>query len=295
MKVLITGGSGFIGKYLTNFLVAAGHRVTIVSRDPSRVRSARAGVDVAAWLPELAPYDALVHLAGEPIFGKRWSPEQKERIRSSRAAGTRKLAEALRTSEPRPKVFVSGSAIGYYGDRGDEVLGEEAAPGDDFLARVCVQWEEEARPAQRAGVRTVLLRTGIVLGVEGGALRQMLLPFKLGLGGPIGLGRHWMSWIHIRDHAALILHALSDERLSGPLNAVAPAPARNKDFTRSLGRALHRPTLFPIPPPMLKLVFGGAAEVLTASQRCSSAKAEAAGFHWEFPELDRALAHLLPR
>lgn len=295
MKVLITGGSGFIGKYLTNFLLIEGHQVTIVSRDPARVRTARAGVDSAPWLPDLSGYQSVVHLAGEPIFGKRWSREQKERIRASRVSGTRKLVSALKECDPRPAVLVSGSAIGFYGDRGDELLHEDDAPGDDFLAQVCIEWEREARSAEELGVRTVLLRTGVVLGVEGGALKQMLLPFKLGLGGPIGRGQHWMSWIHIRDHARMILHALQDERMRGPFNAVSPSPVRNKDFTRALGRALHRPTILPLPPPMLKLAFGGAAEVLTASQRCSSAKAEQAGCRYEYAELDRALAHLLPR
>jgi uncharacterized protein len=295
MKVLITGGSGFIGKYLTGALVGAGHQVTIVTRDPSRVRTARAGVDVAAWLPDLAPYDGVVHLAGEPIFGRRWSAEQKERIRASRATGTRKLVSALKETERRPRVLVSGSAIGFYGDRGEELLTEDSPPGDDFLAGVCIEWEREALAAVELGVRTVLVRTGVVLGSEGGALRQLLPPFKLGLGGPIGLGRHWMSWIHIRDHAALILDALTEGRLSGPVNAVAPNPVRNKDFTRALGKALRRPALFPVPPLMLKLAFGGVAEVLTASQRCSSAKAEAAGCTFQYGDLESALAHLLPR
>ena len=192
-------------------------------------------------------------------------------------------------------MLVSGSAIGFYGDRGDEVLTEDSKPGDDFLAKVCVEWEREAAAASELGVRTVLLRTGIVLGSDGGALKQMLLPFKLGLGGPIGRGNHWMSWIHIRDHAALISSALTEARLSGPVNAVGPNPVRNKDFTHALGRALRRPTIFPVPPPMLRLAFGRAAEVLTGSQRCSNAKAEGAGCTFQYGEIDRALAHILAR
>lgn len=292
MNVLVTGGRGFIGSFLTGLLVGRGDHVTIVSREPSRVRTARAGVRAAPWLPELDGFDAIVHLAGEPIFGKRWSAEQKENLRTSRVSSTRKIAQSLAQlpASQRPRAFVSGSAVGYYGDRGDEVLHEEAQPGSDFLGSLCREWEGAA---EGAGVRTVLLRTGVVLGRDGGALQRMLPPFKLGLGGPIGSGKQWMSWIHRRDLCRLILHAIDNEQLSGPLNGTAPEPARNKELARTLGRALGRPAFLPTPPLALRLALGEVARVLTDSQRCSADKARESGFQFDFPELEGALRHLL--
>jgi uncharacterized protein (TIGR01777 family) len=294
MNVLVTGGRGFIGSFLTGLLVARGDHVTIVSRAPDRARTARANERVVGWLPPLEGFDAVVHLAGEPIFGKRWSAQQKENLRTSRVSSTRKLAQSLADlpASQRPRVFVSGSAIGYYGDRGDELLDEGCGPGDDFLAGLCQEWEEAAR---EAGVRTVLLRTGIVLARGGGALARMLPPFRLGLGGPIGSGRQWMSWIHRRDLARLILHAVDDERLSGPVNGTAPEPVRNRDFARALGRALHRPALFPVPVVALRLVLGEVAKILADSQRCAPARALDSGFEFEFPALDGALRQLLAK
>lgn len=295
MNVLVTGGRGFIGNFLTGLLVARGDHVTIVSRTPQKVRTARAGVSFEPWLPDLSRFGALVHLAGEPIFGKRWSPVQKENIRTSRVSSTRRIVDALGElpAAKRPKVLVCGSAIGFYGDRGDEVLDEGSEPGSDFLADVCRQWEEEALRAKDFGVRAVCLRTGIVLGLGGGALAQMLTPFKLGVGGPIGSGKQWMSWIHLRDLCRLVLTAIDRAELEGPLNGTAPAPVRNKDFTKVLGRVLRRPAFLPVPSFGLRALFGEAAGILLASQRCSADKALAHGFQFEFNELEPALRRLL--
>jgi uncharacterized protein (TIGR01777 family) len=297
MKVMVTGGRGFVGNFLTGMLVARGDKVTVVSRRPGAVRTARAGVTIAAWLPELAGFDAVVNLAGEPIFGRRWSPEQKENIRTSRISGTGKLARSLAElpAGKRPRVLVSASAIGYYGDRGDELLSESSPPGRDFLAEVCRAWEDETGPASAAGVRTVCPRIGVVLGLDGGALQKMLPPFRLGIGGPIGLGRQWMSWIHERDLSRLILHAIDREELSGAVNAVAPAPVTNRDFSRTLGRVLRRPAILPVPPLALRVLYGEAASILTASQRCSADKALATGFRFEFEGAEAALRQLLHR
>lgn len=294
MNVMVTGGRGFIGSFLVGLLVGRGDHVTIVSRTPDRLRTARANVSVAPWLPGLDGFDAVVHLAGEPIFGKRWSAEQKANLRTSRVSSTRKIAQGLAQLPEgrRPKVFVCGSAVGYYGDRRDEVLSEEMQPGSDFLASLCREWEEAAAGA---GVRTVLLRTGIVLGRDGGALARMLTPFKLGLGGPIGAGRQWMSWVHRRDLARLILHAIDHEEVQGPLNGTAPEPVTSREFARSLGRVLHRPAFLPTPPIALRIALGEVARVLTDSQRCSSAKAQRSGFTFEYPELEGALHHLLSK
>jgi uncharacterized protein (TIGR01777 family) len=295
MNVMVTGGRGFIGNFLTGLLVGRGDKVTVVSRTPQKVRTARVNVLVEAWLPDISRFDALVHLAGEPIFGRRWSPEQKENIRTSRVSSTRRLVDALGELAPekRPKVLVSGSAIGFYGDRGEEVLGEESGPGEGFLAGVCREWEAEALRARDYGVRTVCLRTGVVLGMDGGALKQMLPPFKLGLGGPIGSGKQWMSWIHIRDLCRMILFAIDHGELDGPLNGVAPGPLTNKAFSKTLGKVLGRPALFPVPPLALRVLYGEAASILTDSQRCSSKKAEETGFDFEFREAEPALRRLL--
>lgn len=297
MNVMVTGGRGFIGNSLTGLLVGRGDHVTVVSRNPSAGRTSRAGVSIEPWLPDLSRFAAIVHLAGEPIFGKRWSTQQKENLRTSRVSSTRRIVDALGElpAARRPRVLVNASAVGYYGSRGDEVLREEAAPGDDFLAGLSRAWEAEALRAPQVGVRAVCVRTGVVLGLDGGALQQMLPPFKLGVGGPIGSGRQWMSWIHIRDLCRLMLFAIDTAALEGPLNGASPTPLTNREFSKTLGRVLRRPALFPVPKLALRALYGEAAEVLFASQRCSAEKSLARGFTFEFSELEPALRQLLHR
>jgi uncharacterized protein (TIGR01777 family) len=282
MRVAVTGASGLIGRALVAALRARGDTAVEVGR--------RGPV---AWDPEGGPppaevvaVDAIVHLAGEPIAEKSWSDDQKRRIRDSRVVGTRNLVDAINRAELRPSVLVCASGIGYYGDdRGDELLDESATAGDDFLARLCVEWEAEAARAQ---ARVVQLRTGIVLAREGGALPPMALPFRLFVGGPLGDGRQWMSWIHIQDHVGLILRAIDDSAIEGPVNAVAPNPVRNAVMARLLGRVLGRPALFPAPSFALRLVLGERAALLLGSLRVRSRVAE--GFR--FPELEPALRDL---
>jgi len=256
MNVAITGASGFIGKRLKGVPVST--RGEIV----------------------LPPCDAVVNLAGEPV-AQRWTAEARERIRSSRVDGTRRLVDALQKNPP--KVLVSASAIGYYGSRGDEILTEASAPGDDFLAKVCVDWEREAMRAEEFGVRVVRVRIGVVLG-PGGALAKMLPIFKLGLGGPIADGKHWMSWIHIDDMVRLIEFAIENP-VTGAINAVAPNPVTNAEFTRELARAIHRPAIFPVPKLALKALYGEMASILWASQRVTPAVASNTGFNFRYPTL----------
>ena len=293
MKILISGGTGFVGRALVGQAFAAGHSVTVASRRPADVHMAFAQLKIVANYPDLSGFDAVVQLSGENLFAKRWNDAQKEVIRKSRIESARAIVDALAKAEKKPRAYVQASAIGFYGsDRGEELLDESAAPGDDFLAGVCREWESTAAKARELGVATTCLRTGIVLGKGGGALAQMIPPFKLGLGGPIGAGRQWMSWVHIQDLARLIVFALEKE-LDGPLNGVAPEPARNKDFTKALGKVLHRPTIFPIPPFGLKLRFGEVADVLTGSLRCSAERALASGFQFKHPTLEKTLADVL--
>jgi len=292
-RVLLTGGTGFVGQRLQGALVASGHTLSVVTRSPERRRSASAGVSFEPWLPDLARQQAVVHLAGEPIFGKRWNAAVKAEILASRVDSTRRLVEAMRSADPRPEVFVCASAVGYYGDRGDEQLTESAAPGSTFLSQVCQAWEAEALRAEELGVRVVRVRIGVVLGAGGGALARMLLPFKLGAGGPIGSGRQWFPWVHLRDLAELIVRAVDDPALAGPLNAVAPEQVTNRDFARALGRALHRPAFLPTPAFALRLALGEVTDVLLESQRCVPEAAQEAGFSFRFPGLDAALADIV--
>lgn len=292
-RILVTGGSGFVGTKLRSVLAAHGHWVSIASRSPQTPRDGIAGVDYVPWLPDLGKYDAIVNLAGANIFGRRWSESYKAEIRSSRIDTTQRIVDALAAAPKKPAVLVNASAIGFYGDQGDRPLDENARPGDDFLAEVCQAWEREALKAQSHGVRVVLCRTGVVLGRDGGALKQMLLPFKLGLGGPIGSGKAWFSWIHVHDLAELIHAAIVDPAYSGPMNGVAPGACTNREYTKALGRALHRPTIFPLPPIALSAMFGEVADVLTASQRCTPAVAQKAGFQFKYPDIDSALQHIL--
>jgi len=293
VNVLIAGGTGFVGRRLAAALAARGDVVTVVSRDPAGARrTPMPGVSFRGWLPPLDSYDAVVNLAGEPIFGPRWNKVRKAQIRDSRVDATRLIVDAIAASTSPPAVLVNASAIGFYGDRGSETLAENAAPGSDFMAGVCKDWEAEAR---KCAVRTVILRLGVVLGENGGALAQMLPPFKLGVGGPIGLGRQYFSWISIDDLVATILWAIDNRSVKGVLNATSPGTVTNAAFSRALGRALSRPAFFMVPALALRLKFGAVAEVLTASQRCTSAAAQAQGFVFRQPEIEGALRSVLGR
>jgi len=293
MRVLVTGSSGLVGSALIPALGTAGHSVVRLVRHAPAANEVRwdpvGSVEPAA----LEGFEAVVHLAGESIAG-RWTPAKKARIRDSRAQGTSTLAAALARSQRPPKVFVCASAIGIYGDRGDEVLREESASASDFLAEVGKQWEAATEPASKAGIRVVSLRIGVVLSTRGGALVRMLPPFRMGAGGRIGSGRQWMSWITLDDLVGVIQHALATDSLRGPVNTVAPNPVTNAEFTRALGKALHRPTVFPLPAFMVRLIFGEMGEaLLLSSQRVDCGKLLASGYRFRHPELKSALEALL--
>src|SRR6266700_1081504 len=278
MIIAITGGSGFIGRALANRLRGAGHSVTSISLRNAPGPEAFAGCDV------------VVHLAGEPV-AQRWTAAARERILDSRIEGTRSLVKTLRSQPPR--VLVSASAVGYYGSHGDETLTEEAAPAADFLGQVAAGWEQEARTAEEFGVRVVTPRIGVVLGRGGGALARMLPPFRLGVGGRLGNGRQWMSWIHLDDLLALIEFALATPALSGPVNAVAPNPVTNAEFARELAAVLHRPAIFPVPAIALRVLFGQMSQVLLGSQRVIPEGAVRAGFRFRYENLGAALRQIL--
>ena len=304
MKVLVTGGSGFVGRHLVEALTRRGRDVVVLGRGeagpPPSARGTDAGnVQIATWSPErlgdwtrwVEESDAVVHLAGAGIFDERWSAERLALVKSSRVDSTTNLARAIAEAKSKPRVFVSASAIGYYGSRGDEALTESSAPGSGFMADVCVAWEKEADAAAALGMRLVKLRTGVVLGQNGGALAKMLPPFKGGMGGKLGSGDQWMSWIHHEDVIGLIRHAL-DQPIAGPINAVAPNPVTNQEFTRRMGDALHRPTLFPVPEFAVKALFGEMAQIVLGSQRILPKAAESSGYRFRYPELAPALQSL---
>jgi uncharacterized protein (TIGR01777 family) len=300
MKALVTGATGFVGPRLLRLL----DRPVVLSRDPDRARHTIGHlVDrIIRWDPMQGPpaqeafqgVDAVIHLAGESVAAGRWTAARKAMIRDSRVIGTRNLVQGIVQAAVKPRVLVSASAVGYYGDRGEEELTEAASPASDFLAKVCVEWEREALAAERAGVRVALARTGIVLGSgSGGALSKMLLPFKLGAGGPLGNGRQWMPWIHVADLARLYLHAAETGSIVGAMNSVAPNPVRNAEFTKVLARQLHRPAFMPAPYFGLRLAFGEFAQVLFASQRVIPKVALDTGFVFQYPELAGALREIL--
>jgi uncharacterized protein (TIGR01777 family) len=272
MSIAVTGASGFIGKRLM-----------------ANLGSEARAVSSRGDLRELAGADAVVHLAGEPV-SQRWTKDVREKIRSSRVEGTRKLVDALRSNPPR--VLVSASAVGYYGSRGDELLNESSPPADGFLEDVCVEWEQEALKAEEFGVRVVCLRNGLVLG-KGGGLQKMMLPFKLGIGGKIGDGKQWMAWIHVDDAIGLIEFAISSSTLRGPVNATAPNPVTNAEFTRELAHALHRPAIIPVPKFALQALYGEMAQIIYASQRVIPEAALRAGYSFHFPKLDVALLDIV--
>ena len=298
MHVVVSGSRGLVGSALVPFLAAGGHRL------PRLVRGTPANSDETAWNPArglaepscLGGVDAVVHLAGENIAAGRWTPARKAEIRQSRVEGTRSLCESLARLANPPKLLVSASAIGFYGDRGSQTLTEESGPGSGFLPDVCREWEAAVEPASQAGIRVVNLRFGMVLSPAGGALQKMLLPFKLGLGGRIGSGDQFMSWIAIDDAVGAIRHALSAESLRGPVNAVAPTPVTNAEFTRLLARALRRPAFMPVPPFAARLAFGEMADaLLLASARVMPVRLQESGYHFRFPALEDALRYLLRR
>jgi uncharacterized protein (TIGR01777 family) len=300
MKALVTGATGFVGPRLLRLL----DKPVVVSRNPDRAKQSIGHLAgrVVRWDPLEGPpppeafegIDVVYHLAGESVAGARWTAAQKARIRDSRVVGTRHLVQGIAQAAVKPATLVSASAVGYYGSRGDEELTESATPADDFLARVCVEWEREALAAADLGVRVVTARTGIVLGSgSGGALAKMLTPFKLGAGGPLGNGRQWMPWVHVADLARLYVHAADHGEIRGPMNAVAPQPVRNSEFTKALARQLHRPAFMPAPYLGLRLVFGEFAQVLFASQRVIPQVALDTGFAFQYPDITSALREIL--
>lgn len=301
MRVTVTGATGLIGSRLLPALLADGCEVTALARSPERARSRLPGsVEVAAWDPAAGPAPAetlegrgaVIHLAGENV-GQRWSERAKSAIRDSRVVGTEHLVEGLAAARERPRTLICSSSVGYYGAAGEEPLDEESPPGAGFLARVCVDWEAQARRAAELGVRTVNLRTGVVLDRAGGALARMLPPFRLGLGGPVAGGRQFMSWIHHEDLVGLMLAALRDERFAGPVNATAPEPVSNREFSRTLGRVLRRPALIPVPALAMRAIFGEMSSVITTGARVMPAKALVLGFRFAHAELEGALRALL--
>lgn len=300
MKILITGATGLIGSRLCQLLTDEGHAVIALSRSPKRAEGLAAR-EIHAWEPEAGPppaqaligVEAVVHLAGEPIAAQRWSDEQKKRIRNSRIISTRNLVNALRSAEVKPRVLVSSSAIGFYGDRGDEPLIESSPSGSGFMSEVCASWEDEAKRAGHFGVRVVLVRTGVVLSGEGGALKKMLPPFKLGVGGPLGSGKQWFPWIHIEDIVGIFHSAILSSSMIGVVNGTAPEPVTNSEFTKQLGRVLHRPTFLPVPEFALRALMGEMADVLLGSQRVIPKAMLDAGYKFQYPLLAPALEDLL--
>jgi uncharacterized protein (TIGR01777 family) len=294
-RILISGVSGPIGAALVPSLESNGAKITRLMRAASKASPGTA-MEAIAWDPAkpIAPeavsgFDAVIHLAGESILG-RWTAARKARIRDSRVVGTRHLAEALAAARNKPQVFICSSAIGYYGDRGDELLREESGPGSGFLAEVCRDWEAATQPAADAGIRTVQMRTGIVLSPRGGALAKMLAPFKMGMGGRLGNGRQWMSWIDVDDMVGAIHHILETDLLHGPVNMVAPEPVRNAEFTQTLASMLARPAIFLVPVFAVKLVFGEMGKTaLLSSQRVEPARLLASGYSFRFSELRASL------
>jgi uncharacterized protein (TIGR01777 family) len=303
MKIVIAGGTGFLGQPLARALAADGREVVILTRRPSAPPATREARFVTwrpeggdgGWAAEIDGAGAVVNLAGESIAARRWSSTQKQRILDSRVQATRRLVEAVRSAARPPLAFVSGSAVGYYGPLGDEFATEATPAGTDFLARVCAEWESQAARGAGAATRVACIRTGIVIERDGGALPRMLLPFRLGAGGPLGSGRQYMPWIHRDDWVALVRWAIDTAAAGGPINATAPRPVTNREFSQALGRALHRPAFMPAPAFALRLALGEMADALLLSgQRAVPAKAEHLGFGFRYPQLDQALGAIFP-
>ena len=303
MRVLITGASGFIGSAVCDALLARGDEVVGLTRDPGRARHGNPTVTWHGWdsaierppPSALAGVEGVINLIGEPL-DQRWTDAAKQRIRDSRVRSTKNLVDAISAAEPRPKTLVSQSAVGYYGDRGEAVVDESNGPGATFDAQVCVAWEAAAHEAEKVGVRVVVMRTGLVLDPDHGLLKQLLLPFKLGVGGPLAGGGQYMPWIHLDDEVRLLLWALDTDQASGTYNAAAPNPVTNREFSKALGRVLRRPAVVPVPKLALKARFGDElGEIVTGGQRTVPRRALDAGFAFRHPDLEPALKDLLPR
>jgi uncharacterized protein (TIGR01777 family) len=295
MKVMVAGGTGFLGSALQARLREAKYDVWVLSRRGAAANSIQWQPDGTAgpWAAALDGADAVINLAGAGIADARWTTARKELLYTSRILSTRSIVKALREVGRPPSVLISASGVGYYGDRGNELVTEDSGPGTDFLAQLCVEWEREAEAA--AGVtRVVILRNGLVMDPSGGALAKMLLPFRLGLGGPLGSGTQYMPWIHIEDWLALLVHLMTAAGLSGPFNITAPVPATNVEFTRALGRTVHRPAMLPVPGFALRIALGELATTLLGGQRAVPRRAEQSGFSFRFPEVETALRALLP-
>ena len=301
-RIIITGATGLIGKKLVNALINRGDEVIVFSRDVKKAKSifpkAKECVEWDYQKPELWKNkfdnsDAVIHLAGINLFAKRWNDEFKNSVLESREISTRNLVDSIKSCNNKPEVFISASGIGYYGDCGDKILYEDSSSGNDFLSDVCKVWESQARKIEQFGVRSVQIRTGLVLSTEDGALKQMLPPFKFFIGGVLGNGKQWSSWLHIDDIIGIYLHAIDNKDLSGAVNSASPNPVRMKEFAKTLGKVLNRPSLFPVPKFILKLVVGEAAEVVTASQRVDVGKLLNTGYKFKFDNLTDALRDLL--
>ena len=301
MRLVIAGGTGFIGSALCTKLLDQGHSLTLLTRSqsPSSVLPNKKWItwepaSVGVWEQAVDGVDGVIHLAGEPIAAKRWTEAQKEKIRSSRINTTRALVAAIAKAKEKPKFLLNSSATGFYGPHGDETLAEESEPGKDFLSRVCTDWEAEARKAEGYGLRVIRLRTGIVLGKGGGALSKMVPPFKLFAGGPLGTGNQWMSWIQLEDEIGLILFLLEHPNANGAVNATAPNPVTMKEFCKTLGRVLRRPSWAPVPSFALRLLLGEMADMLLTGQRVLPAEAQKLGYSFRYPTLYEALQALMP-
>lgn len=303
MRVFLTGGTGLVGREIIWSLCERGDSAVVLTRSKERGADkfknfprheaielvqgdpAKAG----KWQASVDGCDAVINLAGEPVFGKRWSESQKQKLFDSRVNTTNHLVDAMGSAAQRPQVLASASAIGYYGNTGEQEIDEDSPAADDFLAKICVAWEASAKAAAAHDARVALVRIGVVLDEFDGALATLKTPFKLGVGGPIGRGQMWMSWVHVADVAGAFLYAIDNPQVTGALNAVSPQPVRNKEFSKALASALHRPCLFPVPPFMLKLMYGESAEIITASQKVFPRKLEEWGYTFQHPEVNGAL------
>ncbi len=296
LKVLMTGGTGFVGTRLTSRLIQDGHRVTVLTRSLKGVKGLSPGISYlkgdptskGRWQESIKDHDAVINLAGASIFSK-WTEENKKAIRESRVTTTRNIVEGMPSRPERPLILFSTSAVGYYGFHGDEELNEDSPPGTDFLARIAVEWEEEALKARDRGARVVITRFGIVMGEKGGALSQMIPLFKKYIGGPIGSGKQWFSWVHIKDLAEAFIFLLKSPEISGPVNVCSPNPVRNTDLAKALGKVLHRPSFIPAPAFMVKLVLGEFGSVILDGQRVIPRRLLDSGFVFQYPGIEKAL------